>query len=100
MKQHKKPLRDTWHKGTNVSQLAPLCTRRRFALEVQEFLQNCLDKPLQERINYRADLWVSTFMAGNFGYGNGNRAKRRVYKLWQAGRITAAQLLDADMQLL
>ena len=100
MKQHNKRLRDTWQKLTNISPLAAQLPRWTWRAEVQHPIANHQDEPLQARICSRAELWSNSITRRGFGYGNGNRAKRRSYRLWQEGRITAAQLLDADMQLL
>jgi hypothetical protein len=90
-----KPLRDVWYKTTNISPLAVLYSRLTFYEEVQQHLCNAMDRPLQDRINYRADLWTTTQMAHNLGYGAGNRAKRRACLLWQEKKITAEQLDQA-----
>lgn len=87
-----KPLRDVWYKTTNISPLVVLCSRVAFRQEIQQHLTSGMDQSLQERINYRADLWTTSYMARNFGYGAGNRAKRRACLLWQQGKITAEQL--------
>jgi len=92
MSDYRKKIRDVWYKTTNISPLVVLCSKLAFRQEIQQHLGSCLDRPLQERINYRADLWTTTYMARNFGYGNGNRAKRRAYLLWQEGKITIEQL--------
>lgn len=94
MRECRKQLRDFWHKATNIS---PSHVNQRkicsfFHHDVQQHLTMCLNRPLQERINYRAGLWTTTYRARNFGYGAGSRAKRRAYLLWQGGKITAEQL--------
>lgn len=95
MREKRKPFRDVWYKTTNISPLVVLCSRLGFRQEVQQHLCNCLDRPLQERINYRAELWTTRQMAHNFGYGAGNRAARRACLLWQEGKINAEQLDQA-----
>lgn len=95
MRKRNKPLRDVWYKTTNISPLVVLYSRSGFRQEVQQHLCKAMDRPLQERINYRAELWTTRQMAHNLGYGAGNRAARRACLLWQERKISAEQLDQA-----
>ncbi len=95
MQERRKKLRDVWYRTTNISPLAVLYGSLVFREEVQHHLTNCQDRPLQDRINYRADLWTTSQSQRDFGYGAGNRAKRRACLLWQEGKINAEQLDQA-----
>lgn len=84
-------LRDSWSRSTNISPLAVLLTRERMQNEISNHLRSKADgKSLHERINDRADLYTTPYSARGWGYGQGNRAGRRLRLLWQEWKITGA----------
>lgn len=88
MKKRNKKRRDTWQKLTNISYLNEDFPAWNWYAEVQRHLIVYRHEPLHPRICYRAELWTNPITRTGFGYGNGNRAKRRAYLLWQEGKIT------------
>ena len=92
-------LRDSWFKNTNISPLAVLVGRQQFSREIQRHLRADAGRGLHERINNRADLWTTEYMARNWGYGKGNHAGRRLYVLWQARKISGEQFYTAAPEI-
>lgn len=92
-------LRDSWMQSTNISFLANLVSPQQFAVDVQCHLHRAEDQPLHARINNRADLWTTPYMARAFGYGKGNRTGRRLRLLWQQGKISGEQFSTAAPEI-